>query len=98
MGKSVALNDIITYMCKAYAPWELTLTLADAKVIEFKSYASGGIIPHIESIAATQDTDYIISILEHKQKEMMKVNSASFLMMLLVIYYCNVFTIFYSKF
>lgn len=76
MGKSVALNDIITYMCKAYAPWELTLTLADAKVIEFKSYASGGILPHIESIAATQDTDYIISILEHKQKEMMKVNSA----------------------
>ena len=53
----------------------MTLTLADAKVIEFKSYASDGIIPHIESIAATQDTDYIISILEHKQKEMMKVNS-----------------------
>lgn len=75
MGKSVALNDIIFYMAKAFPPWELTLTMADAKVIEFKSYASDGILPHIESIAATQDTDYIISILEHKQKEMMKINT-----------------------
>ncbi|GAA0101617.1 hypothetical protein UT300012_23320 [Paraclostridium bifermentans] len=76
MGKSVALNCIIFGMAKAYAPWELTLTMADAKVVEFKQFASKGILPHIESIAATSDTDYIISVLEHKRKEMMKVNNA----------------------
>lgn len=76
MGKSVALNCIIFGMAKPYPPWELTLTMADAKIVEFKQYASNGILPHIESIAATSDTDYIISVLEYKRQEMMKVNNA----------------------
>ena len=75
-GKSVTLNSIIYGMCLEYAPWEITLTLCDAKIVEFKSYALQTPMPHIKNIAATGDADYLISVLQNLDKEMMILNSA----------------------
>lgn len=75
-GKSVALNSIIFGFCLEYAPWEVDLTLCDAKIVEFKSYAKQTPMPHIRRIAATNDTDYILSVLELLKDEMTLLNSA----------------------
>jgi hypothetical protein len=75
-GKSVALNSVIFAMVLQYPPWELMLTLADAKVVEFKTLGIGKHIPHITGIAATSDADYIISILQDTYQEMINRNSA----------------------
>jgi hypothetical protein len=74
-GKSVTLNSVVYGIAMEYAPWEVNITLVDAKIVEFKRYASGQSLPHVSSIAATSDADYIISVLEDKKEEMMKVNS-----------------------
>ena len=74
-GKSVTLNAIIFGFCMEYAPWEVTLTLCDAKIVEFKSYALQTPMPHIKNIAATGDADYLISVLSHLDKEMMRLNN-----------------------
>ena len=34
-GKSVTLNSILYGICYEYAPWEVKLTLSDAKIVEF---------------------------------------------------------------
>lgn len=73
-GKSVTLNSIIYGCCTEYAPWELTLTLSDAKIVEFKTIAISHPLPHIDIIAATGDTDYLLSLLEKKCDEMNKRN------------------------
>lgn len=75
MGKSVTTNSIVSAMCFQYAPWEVKLTMIDAKVVEFKRYALGDVIPHVSSVAATSDADYMISILESLKQEMLKLNS-----------------------
>lgn len=75
-GKSVTLNALIYGLCLEYAPWEITLTLCDAKIVEFKSYALQTPMPHIKNIAATGDADYLISVLQNLDKEMMLLNSA----------------------
>lgn len=74
MGKSVALDSITYGIMTKYAPWEVCLTMADAKIVSFKSLADKG-FPHIQSIAATEDVDYLISVLEYKHAEMKKMNS-----------------------
>jgi hypothetical protein len=75
-GKSVLLDSIIQALALKYAPWELKITLADAKIAGFKKYAvSGGILPHTSSIAATTDAEYIISVLTELRDEMIQVNA-----------------------
>lgn len=74
-GKSVALNNIIFNLCEEYAPWEVDLTLCDSKIVEFKKYALNMPMPHISSVAATGDADYLISVLENLDNEMHKLNS-----------------------
>lgn len=69
-GKSVTLNSIIFGFCTEFAPWEIDLTLCDAKIVEFKSYALQHPMPHIRRIAATEDADYIISVLNTLKTEM----------------------------
>lgn len=69
-GKSVTLNSMIGAICYEYAPWEVELHLSDAKIVEFKKYGVGHRIPHIASIAATEDPDFVISILERAKREM----------------------------
>lgn len=91
MGKSVTLNALIFQMLLEYAPWEINLTMSDAKIVEFKRYAFSteisenedeevvkllkSRIPHISAISATSDTDYLISLLEDKYREMQDMNS-----------------------
>lgn len=74
-GKSVTLNSIIFGFCMEFAPWEVDLTLCDAKIVEFKSYALQHPLPHIRRIAATEDADYIISVLDTLRAEMQLWNS-----------------------
>lgn len=74
-GKSVTLNSIILTLCSEYAPWEVNLTMCDAKIVEFKTYATKFPMPHIRSIAATGDADYLISVLNTLNQEMITMNS-----------------------
>lgn len=69
-GKSVTLNSMLGGLCYEYAPWEIQLHLSDAKIIEFKKYGVGHIIPHISTIAATEDADFVISVLDKAFTEM----------------------------
>lgn len=69
-GKSVTLNSMIGAICYEYAPWEVELHLSDAKIVEFKKYGVGHRIPHIASIAATEDPDFVISVLDRAKREM----------------------------
>lgn len=74
-GKSVAILSAVEGMCCEYAPWELNLVLCDAKVVSFKNLALNTPFPHIRSVAATQDTDYIVSVLQNAYDEMLMWNS-----------------------
>lgn len=74
-GKSVTLNAFIYGACLEYPPWELVISLADAKIVEFKNIAISHPMPHIETVAATSDTDYILSLLNLKIREMTRFNS-----------------------
>ena len=69
-GKSVTLNAMIGALCYEYAPWEIELHLSDAKITEFKKYGIGHRIPHIVSIAATEDADFVVSVLQRARDEM----------------------------
>ena len=44
--------------------------MSDAKIIEFKKYGVDHIIPHIATIAATEDADFVISVLDKAYTEM----------------------------
>lgn len=77
-GKSVTLNNMIFNAALEYPPWELDLVMSDAKVVEFKKYAQFTPLPHISAIAATGDTDYLISVYEKFYNEMMIWNKAIF--------------------
>lgn len=74
-GKSVTLNAIIYGICMMYAPWEVHLTLVDAKIVEFKTIALSRPMPHIETVAATGDVDYLLSVIQTKVEEMRLMNS-----------------------
>lgn len=73
-GKSVTLNSIIYGMCAEYPPWELRMVLSDAKIVEFKSIALNDPMPQIDIVAATGDSDYLLSVLETKYAEMQVLN------------------------
>lgn len=74
-GKSVALNDLIYAMTLQYAPWEINLIMSDAKIVSFKAYAKGHQLPHISAIAATGDSDYLISVLKFYHDQMLDLNT-----------------------
>ena len=69
-GKSVTINSMLASLFYEYAPWELQVHMSDAKIIEFKKYGVGHIIPHISTIAATEDADFVISVLGKAYDEM----------------------------
>lgn len=69
-GKSVTLNSMIGAICYEYAPWEVEIHLSDAKIVEFKKYGVGHRIPHLASIAATGDPDFVISVMSRAKREM----------------------------
>lgn len=69
-GKSVTLNAFIYGICYMYAPWEVSLTLCDPKIVEFKTIALSYPMPQVTTVAATGDADYLISVLGRKVKEM----------------------------
>ena len=73
-GKSVTVNSMINALCFEYAPWELELHMSDAKIAEFKKYGVAHRIPHIKSIAATEDAGFVISVLHRASVEMQERN------------------------
>lgn len=74
-GKSVALNNLLYNIAREYAPWEVDLTFCDAKIAEGKTIADTAPIPHITAVAATADTDYIVSVLRRARRSMIERNS-----------------------
>lgn len=74
-GKSVCLNVIIFSLLFLYPPWELQLYMSDSKIAEFARYGIEHSIPHIKVIAATSDSGFIISMLDHLYDEMNLLNS-----------------------
>lgn len=69
-GKSVTINSMLGSLFHEYAPWELEVHMSDAKIVEFKKYGIKHRIPHIKSIAATEDADFVISVLTRCVREM----------------------------
>lgn len=74
-GKSVTLNDIIFFIAMKYPPWEVNLVLLDAKGADIKRFGKFP-LPHILSLGATTDTDYIVSLLEEQQRRMVQLQAA----------------------
>lgn len=68
-GKSVLLNVLIFGMCFEYAPWEINITVLDAKASDGKRFGFTD-IPHIGMVGATFDSDYMLSVLEQKITDM----------------------------
>lgn len=65
-GKSVALNDIIMAGGIVHPPWKVQYFLNDPKIVELKIYATSKyLMPHINTVAATEDPDYTISMLQY---------------------------------
>lgn len=69
-GKSVTINSMLASLFYEYPPWELQVEMSDAKIIEFKKYGVGYRIPHIATIAATEDPEYVLSMLERDFQQM----------------------------
>lgn len=69
-GKSVTINSMLAATFFEYPPWEWIVHLSDAKIIEFKKYGVKYHIPHISTIAATEDADFILSVLQNAFDEM----------------------------
>lgn len=64
-GKSVALNNLIFNICIEYPPWEVELILSDPKIVEFKKYAMNYPMPHLKNVVATDDGDYLLSVITY---------------------------------
>lgn len=73
-GKSVTLNGTIFSICFEYAPWEVNLTLLDAKAADIKRFGTNK-LPHVSIVGATFDSDYMRSVLEAKQTDLKVRNS-----------------------
>lgn len=69
-GKSVALNDIICSLLLEYPPWELSLVLADFKIVELARYANRIPTPHVKLVAATGSTEFALSTFKYLTDEM----------------------------
>lgn len=76
-GKSVALANIVYNILFAYSPFEVNVHLVDAKISEAARYAQNldELIPHIKTIGATEDTGYVISILDMIAERASKLNA-----------------------
>lgn len=75
-GKSVALANIVFNMLFGYSPFEVNIHLVDAKISEAARYAANldELVPHIKTIGATEDTGYVISILDMIGERASKLN------------------------
>lgn len=63
-GKSVALNAMIASLMMEFSPWELTINLADFKIVEMSRYGQTGFeAPHVSKIAATEAMEYVVSVM-----------------------------------
>lgn len=64
-GKSVLGNTLIITASLVHAPWKVQFFLSDPKITELKPYATGDVMPHINTVAATEDPEYAISMLDY---------------------------------
>lgn len=64
-GKSVLANDIIIAGSLVHPPWLVQYYLSDPKITELKPYATGKVLPHVNTVAATEDPSYAVSMLEY---------------------------------
>lgn len=75
-GKSVAIDNLLFNAFYAHSPFELEVILIDGKITGAARYANAKgdthSIPHIKIIGATEDTSYVISVLEMMDNIMMK--------------------------
>lgn len=71
-GKSVAMDNLIFNMCYSHSPLELEIILVDGKITGAARYANTHQIPHVKIVGATEDTSYVISVLEMMDNLMMK--------------------------
>lgn len=69
-GKSVALNTCIASLMLEYPPWELDIYLADFKIVELSRYAEPIAAPHVKMVAATESTEFALSLFETLISEM----------------------------
>ena len=75
-GKSVTLNDIIVGGLMVHPPWLVQYYFNDPKIVELKPYASYHTpIPHVNTVAATEDPEFTISMLEYLIEVMNKRNT-----------------------
>ncbi|MFF2798241.1 FtsK/SpoIIIE domain-containing protein, partial [Lysinibacillus xylanilyticus] len=72
-GKSVLGNDILIASSLVHPPWLAQYYLSDPKIVELKPYATAEYqLPHVDAVAATEDPEYAISVLEHVLAKMDK--------------------------
>lgn len=72
-GKSVLANDILIASSLVHPPWLVQYYLSDPKIVELKPYATSEYkLPHVDAVAATEDPEYAISVLEHVLAKMDK--------------------------
>ena len=65
-GKSVLANSIIVSASLVHPPWLVQFYLSDPKITEMKPYATSEYkLPHVNAVAATEDPEYAISVLEY---------------------------------
>lgn len=75
-GKSITLNDIIITGALVHPPWKVQYYLNDPKVVELKPYATSKyMLPHVNTVAATSDPNYSISMLQYITKVMQDRNT-----------------------
>lgn len=64
-GKSVLANSLIISASLVHPPWLVQFYLSDPKITEMKPYATSEFrLPHVDAVAATEDPEYAISVLE----------------------------------
>lgn len=64
-GKSVLANSILVAASLVHPPWLMQFYLSDPKITEMKPYATSEYkLPHVDAVAATEDPEYAISVIE----------------------------------
>ena len=69
-GKSVTMHTLVCNLLLYYAPWEVTLYLADFKKVEFSKYSSPIRTPHVKIVAASENMTFVQSVMEAYDSEM----------------------------
>lgn len=70
-GKSVALDSILMNLMHEYSPWELNLVQIDFKKVELSRYMNQAKAPHVRILAATDEKNYVLTVLKHLKNVMM---------------------------